>query len=452
MSPNYYANFQKCIAKDLPEYARLDLTLGLDACPWLDEYIKFSRQWSPRAYDLYHTACGLFVLSTVAARRVTVPFGKYRYPNLTILLVGRTGMWTKSTTAQIAKELIEECGLGFLLLPKCTPEKMISLMSLKLPEGYDGFSITSQNEFKKNVAFIGQRGWYFDEAGMLFNAMRRSDSPMAGFHSVLRILDDNENTYQSATIGRGLDNVQFPYLAFLGCTTPSDLQQIAYPGSPYWSDGFFARYLFAVPPEVDPPMGRFPEGERQIPNSLILPIKEWHERLGMSTVEIKEYAPTVELAQTVLSCSQEVIESYYQYFDGLRVLIKSNSLNDLDGNYTRFPEVALRISILFASLGNCPVITLSHWTKAVAITEEFRKSLHNLYVQIGKLKNQNKSKSTKEKVVDTLVKKGNLTVREISQQTGLYVKDIESALNELKDESVVEKIPEGKTFRFRLKQ
>ncbi len=437
---------------ELPENCHPDAGIGKDACPWLDKYIQFSRIWSPRAYELYHLACGLWILSTIAARRVTTPLGKNRSTNLTILLVGRTGMWTKSTTAQIAKELLGKCGLGFLLLPKCTPEKMINLMSLKLPDKYGEFSIAKKDDFKQKVAFIGQRGWYFDEAGMLFNAMRRSESPMAAFHSIFRILDDNESLFDSGTVGRGLDIVQYPYLAFLGCTTPSDLKNIASPGSPYWGDGFFARYLFAAPPEVDPPTGRFPKGERQIPDSLIIPLKEWHKRLGTPKVEIEQDDPKIKLTQEVLILNEEVFEGYYEYLDGLTEIIKSNNLYDLDGNYVRFPEFALRISMLFASLGNSNTITRSHWAKAVEITEEFRKSLHYLYEQLGKHKQQDQKTSSKEKVINTLKKKGPLPVREISQQTHLYVNDIQSNLDILINEGVVEKIPEGKTFLYHIKQ
>src|SRR5260221_5617705 len=35
----------------LPENARLPKDAGVFACSWLDEYIAFSRKWSPRAYD-----------------------------------------------------------------------------------------------------------------------------------------------------------------------------------------------------------------------------------------------------------------------------------------------------------------------------------------------------------------------------------------------------------------
>jgi len=133
-------------------------------------------------------------------------------------------------------------------------------------------------------------------------------------------------------------------------------------------------------------------------------------------------------------------------------MIMHNKSSDLDGNYIRLPEFALRISMLFASLSNSSAITLLHWAKAIEITEEFRNSLHYLYEQIGDLKHHNQTMSTKDKIIGILRKKGRLTVREISQGTGLVVGDIEMTLDELIGEGVVDKTPEGKTFRYGVKQ
>ena len=59
------------------------------------------------------------------------------------------------------------------------------------------------------------------------------------------------------------------------------------------------------------------------------------------------------------------------------------NLTDLDGNYARFPEKALRIAALFSSLGGSPEIKINHWAKAQAITERWRSNLHSLYKQVN---------------------------------------------------------------------
>ena len=76
----------------LPESAQLDPELGDGVANWLDEYVALSRLWSPRAYDDFHIACALWMLSTVAARRVVCHFGGSRYTNLYIALVARSSL------------------------------------------------------------------------------------------------------------------------------------------------------------------------------------------------------------------------------------------------------------------------------------------------------------------------------------------------------------------------
>jgi hypothetical protein len=438
-------------APELPSNAHIPLDLGLDACPWLDDYIEFSKKWSPEGYDLFHIACGLFVLSVIASRRVCTNFGTHHFTNLTLLLTARSSLWAKTTTAKIAKQLIQEADFNHLLLPDfCTPEKMVSMMSLRLPEGYSELSVSEKDKCKRRLALAGQRGWYFDEFGMLFSALSRRDSHMNAFHGILRKLDDTEDTYQSATIGRGEDTIFEPYLSILGITTPADMAKIASAGSPFWNDGFFARYLFAVPPIGDPPMGRFPEGKREISDNLIKPLKEWHERLGLPEIKIHSGNIEVKRTPTILETNTEIRNGIYLYREGLKKLVSQSNLTDLDSNYARLPEFALRISILFASLAGSPFIELNHWARAVGITEEFRKSLHYLYQQVTDHFEDRRGKTNVEKVISAIGKKGALTKREIGQQTGIKASEIEPLLVNLKSDGIIVEFEDGKTVKYRL--
>jgi len=451
-TPSHHNNSRFNSFPELPEKYHPDAGIGKDACPWLDDYVSFSQLWSPRAYSLYHIACGLWVLSTIAARRVTVSFGKNRYTNMTLLLVARTGLWTKSTTAQIAKDLIIKGGFGNLLLPdSITPEKMVSMMALRLPEKYEEFSVFQKDKIKESLVFCGQRGWYNDEIGMLFHAMSRNGSSMASFHGLLRKLDDTEETYQAATIIRNLDIIQKPYLALIGCITPADLNNIASPGSPFWNDGFFARYLFAVPPDIDPPDGRFPKGDRVIPTSLITPLQEWNNRLGIPQVNINQGLVNVEHIPISMSIDQEVFNRFYLYQDGLReMIIQRKTPDDLAGNYMRLPEFALRFAMLFGSLSGSSSITNKHWDKAVGIAEDFRYSLHALYQQMSDLSQNHQKLSPETKILMSLRMKGSLTIREIQQQTRLLSDDIKTVVDNLLLAEIIEEFPEGKTVKYRL--
>jgi hypothetical protein len=85
--------------------------MAAGACSWLEAYVEFSRTWSPRAYDDFHVSIGLWLLSTVAGRRITVDLSGERYTNLYLALLARTGLHAKSTTANIGMAVLKEAGL-----------------------------------------------------------------------------------------------------------------------------------------------------------------------------------------------------------------------------------------------------------------------------------------------------------------------------------------------------
>src|SRR5690606_7283382 len=109
------------------------------------------------------------------------------------------------------------------------------------------------------------------------------------FRGLLRRFDDCPLSYEYATIGRGNDEVQRPYLALLANLTPSDLRPYAKKGSALWGDGFWARFAFITPsPDTPRAAGEFPTGERIIPNELTKPLRDWNDCLGVPRVEIVE--------------------------------------------------------------------------------------------------------------------------------------------------------------------
>jgi hypothetical protein len=452
MSSNNNVNFQKCFAKDLPENARLDPSLGLDACPWLDRYIEFSQTWSSRSYEGYHEAIGLWLLSTIAARRVAIVFGKTRYTNLSILLVGRTTLYAKTTAVEIGKELLQRIGLDYLLLPDdSTPQAMIKEMAGKLPENYDKLSVDQKEHIKRSVKFSGQRGWFCDEFGGNIQLMMRKDGPYADLRSMLRKFDDTELNYEKATITRDKERIDRPYLALIGSITIADLAPFSCKGSGLWRDGFFARMGFIVPPEGLIKDGEFPRGARNIPDDLSRPLVDWNKRLGAPDTKIIDSALVDGSPHpcTLLNLSEEVRHAYYAYDKALREMLLDLNTQDLDGNYGRLPEKALRIAGLFASLGNCSTINMNHWVRAQQIVERWRRNLHELYNQVNE-ENLMKPKLTSlQKVRKAFIEKEEPTEREIVQYTGLSYDEVAQLLKQLEKEGKIIPQKAGKTIRYR---
>ena len=446
----------------LPRYAQLPEGLGIDACPWMDRYIDFSRRWSPRSFDDYHEACAVWILSVVAARRVKTEFGGPRFTPLYIILSGRSSFHAKTTTANIANATLRTAGLNYILAPdQSTPQKFISLLSGRLPDNYDQLSVERKELLQKRFALLGARGWFHEEFGSHVSSMMQPNSFMADFRGLLRKFDDCPDHYETATVTRDLEMIERPYLALLGNLTPADLRRFAQKGSELWGDGFLARFAI-VGPGIDAggKTGRFPSGERMIPSELIQPLQDWDRRLGHGQVvispkivdekgkeDLRDRLKINTGPVTTIVLNSQVNDAYYRYLDGLTQLAQEMDNADLDGNYIRFPEKALRISCLLASLADKPEIEMMHWARAQAITERWRAGLHGLYNSV----NNDKSiaRENEEKVLRIVQKLGCSTPTEVGRYIrGLSTGEVRLILEDLATALVLEKSREGKAERY----
>jgi hypothetical protein len=389
--------FYDDLAPELPKAAQIDRDLARIGSPWLDRYMAFSAQWSPRAYDGFHEDIGLWLLSSVAARRVSVHCGPQHFTNLYIALVARTSVWAKSTTVDIGIATLRAAGLDWLLASDdATPQKFISDLTLTVPSYYDQLDGEARERARLRLAFAGKRGWFYEEFGQKISAMMAPNGFMADFRGILRRLDDCPEDYSYGSIGRGTDIVPGPYIALLANMTPADLQKSAGRGNAMWGDGFWARFALVAPPMgANPGRGRFPKAKRVIPAELITPLRAWHDRLRQHDVVVEDMrdddgkltgqkrAILTQTTFTPCTLEESVTEAFYAYHDALIDLLRGGDNQDLDGNYSRFASKALRIATLLASLEDCEVVQEKHWARAQLITERWRGCLHSLYAQVN---------------------------------------------------------------------
>src|SRR5215469_2882619 len=224
---------------------------------------------------------------------------------------------------------------------------------------------------------------------MHLKAMLQESGPYAALHGLLRIVDDCQDEYTASTVGRGDDRVKQPYLTLLASMTPADLRKGAKHGAEMWGDGFWARIGFATP-QGALKEAEFPEEAYCIPDAVKMPLKRWHEALGIPEVTVEavlddkgkktgEYQVTRDpLPMQRCTIDKAVRDALYRYRRALRRMVADSSQEDIDGNYGRFSTLALRMSGLFASLENDGHIQMRHWARAQTITERMRASLHRL--------------------------------------------------------------------------
>jgi hypothetical protein len=391
----------------LPMSIQYDPSLAHGAGAWLDDYITYSSQWSTRGARGFHEAIGLWVLSTVAARRLSVTMGSPRYSMLFFILLADSTLYAKTETIKLGLQALDRAGCAhFLLSEHNTPQALIREMSGLVPRDYGSMDDYEQSAVRKQLASAGQRGWFYEEMGGMLNAIARRDGPMAAYHQLFRQLYDGYKSYTSNTVGRGMERIDEPYLAILGNATPADLQQYMRPGSSYWRDGFWPRFAVIVP-EADeqPVMESNPFGTATLPRHLQIQLHNWHTYLGVAestvtplvdakgrpTGEWRSVAPPVPAQE--LTCMPEVQEAFKAYDLALRQIILDGQVDrDLNACYGRFADKALRVAMLLASLDASETyqraleshtqavrddtVYMKHWVRGQMIVEHWRRMLH----------------------------------------------------------------------------
>lgn len=412
--------------------AQLDYSLGRDVCGgWYDNLVEWSVARSPISYRGHIEGIVLWIMSTVAARRIVLHYAKPTYTPLLIALVGRSSVWAKSTALRIAKNLFEQSGLDYLLLDTDpTPAAFWLRLSGIVPENYAVMSPEEKERIALELAFAAQHGWIYDEFGAKLDAMLNEKSPYADFHRILRVIDDCEGSYAPETIVRGVRRVRNPYLALLAGLTPKDLRKHAKRGASIWTDGTLGRiglsYAYLKDGE-EPPYGEPPLGRLIVPGEYVRPLAEWHHRLGVPRADIRAtnndkipyaYEP-IKLPETELFFGKGAREAHSMYFKTLRTMSWRNKDNDdLDSTYSRLPELALRIAMLFASFEASPTVNLSHYARAQQIAESWRASAHELYSEIN-TPDPSETVNTEARIMRQFVTKGWLTPRDLAGPCGI---------------------------------
>lgn len=417
----------------LPESARLPPGLGKGACEWLEKYIKFSKYMSPSGYDGFHEAVGLWLLSTVAARRVCLPMGaSMQYTMLYITLCARSGIYSKSETTAVGLKTLKQAGLSYLLMGNNhTPQSFIKTMTGVVPANYASIDMGERVKIERGIAFSGQRSWFLDEFEQFINGMKKKSGHMHEFSGMMRELDRGEDEYTLTTIGRGEDKVVNPYLSLLANITPSDLRTAAKKGSEEWGNGFWARVAI-IGPRPDEPLskGKMPNERFNAPDEILMPLVRWSERLGVPPVTIdddpdnpgKFRVTRGDFPENEVRFGPGTYEAFYNYFFALQDMVHGSTNMDLDGNYVRFAAKALRISMLFASLENNGIIEMKHWAAAQEICERWRANLHSVVAAINE-PTQTTNEGIEERIVAGIASFTEAhgrppTKREISQRAG----------------------------------
>lgn len=400
---------------------------------WLDAYAAHSAYWAPRAAPSYHKAVGLWVLSTIAARRIAVEMGSTPiYPTLFLALVSESTHWTKTTAASLGVRLLRRAGCGHLLAPdRTTPQFLLKLMAGLVPQDYGTKDAFEQEQARNVLGFAAQRGWFYEEWGGMLTQMKRVDSPHAELNKLLIVLEGGAETFETGTIQRGLERIDAPYLALLGNATPHDLVPFMMEGNAWWHDGFWPRFACITPPHGQAPSRTArPREVYDLPGELIVPLHTWHMTLGNPVVTIEEeresngkmtgkwVGKVGNFPRHVLTLAPAVYDAYEAYNDALLDVVHAGDVSpDLAPWYGRAHEKALRVAMLLASVHRQEEITLPFWREGQVTAEGWRQNLHELVGKVGENAPLNREAALEQKIEHVLVLAGAMTAREVQRHT-----------------------------------
>jgi len=455
----------------LPEPFRMPDDLAAQASPVLDAIIAYFRYWATRSYDGYHEAVALWVLSTIAARRVYLPWRNGMWTTLYVMLVADSTVNAKTTAASYGYKVIDDCGLSFLLAPdETTPQKLLSKMSgHTIPRNYSTMTYEEREYFTKKLAFSGQKGWIYDEFGDMLQEIVKGKGSSAQFYKLFKQLYDNKKRFVYDTITRGEEEIKMPSLSILGTTPLSSLRPIAGPDSAMWTDGAIARGAWIVSPDQKPLLQSAPDGEAVIPADIKYALQRWHERLGTTpcqVVEDKDETGKVDYhiergdlpQRPVYWTGSGIREAHEQYYGALATLVYDYQLDErYKATYGRLPDMALKIAMLLASLENNDQMDMRHWARGQQIAERWRTGFHVLVNQLtrgGELKTYG---ALEEKVIEEMTAKlkpgEKVNSRRVAQLGSSALRqagspEVRKVLNELADAGQIGKSGQSRTALY----
>jgi len=358
---------------------------------WLSDYVEFAKSASPMTPAAFHQAAALFAVSTIIARRLCLKVSTEEiFPNLFILFLARSTLYSKTTGFKIVETLFREAGLNHHLLPqRMTPEAMVQELSLNLPNGLNLSDTESRLSWLRERAFASQRGWMIDEAHSLLDGMKR-DFNVGLMAMLLKMYDCPAHTVEQ-TVGRGRVTVKNGYLSFFGATTPASAADHL-TNSLLWQNGIWAR--FAIITHDDEPTFQFFPSAMELPRHLINRLRDMAELFPTPRAELTDMEDidgskrkVVELFNVGTPASARLEDGVWQAWETYTRFIRYELLltgqvdEDFYGVYGRMGTLVMKVAMILAVMDTdtLPVtITLAHYALAQSIVEDWRESLHRL--------------------------------------------------------------------------
>lgn len=425
----------------LPQAAQID-PAQIKRPAFVDEFMRWSIKRSPMTPASFLEAGVLFAVAAAIAGRIRLPIYKPIASNLYCLWIARTSVFKKSTGMEAVADLLAAAVPHLILPQELTPESFVATLAGKLPSNFDSLTSHQKKLLEAGRKFCAQRVIVIDEASSLLGAEKR-DYMRGQEELLLRAFDASSQPYRRYTNSEGFVEIRNLTLSILGATTPAAMVRNLRADD--WETGKMARYALLYPDARLPyALPNLKNEEYIVPSKLVKHLATLHTKLpippepALSGDENPPAFPTIDAL-----ISKEAFDTYERYVKALTFdLLQDNNESRIDGNYSRLPELAIKVAILSAALNwdwntqPSPRIEIGDWCYAQHIAETWRASLHRLLVDID----AGEDARNENKLLNHLLEhpEGE-SMRELVNRTGMQRKTIRESLESLEESGLVMK-------------
>lgn len=360
-SPKVYSNEDE-IPTQKYEYEKI--TIDREYIPqdgFLGYYMKYATPLTDSP-DEYHISCAITCVASILGNSVFFQFGNQRvYPNLFMLLLGRSGFLRKSTAINIIRNIIVEVNCQKLILPdEITPESFIETLAVT-PAGL--FCLYEFGSFLKKT----QRSY------------------MHGFKATLTELYDCPEVFRRMRKEKKevvVFEIKRPCISILSAST------IEWFISSLTDDdafgGFLQRFLFCPVEKRTKPKMIFPEQPDELLKKYI---KQELTRISKLTGEY-----------TLSGGAKILYEEWSQ--DNDEELSKTHLTHILESFFSRLDIIGLKLAMIIqASTDNSKIISQDSMARALGFTDYYKKAI--IFLLENELTFSSETKK-KKKVVNIL--------------------------------------------------
>lgn len=281
---------------------------------YIERYVSWASKLTIAPKE-YHIATALAHLSAIVNRNASVMFArKPLYPNLWILVTGKTRVSKKSTaTEDIGKEKIFLAVDDKYLLPDdITPPKLFQLLDERTKDGNGGRGIM-----------------YVDEIGGFFSKLSKADY-MEGGKDFLCNLYNNPSLKTKATKKDGILTIKDAYLVILGNTTEERLSAVL--KTEDITNGFLIRHLLFNAPIPENNYETVYEDESGAQEKEAKELIEWLQKLRDT---LREHHVKMKLSDE----ANKIYIEYQKYID-------QEIINNNKQHLAELPNQLIKIAML----------------------------------------------------------------------------------------------------------